>query len=137
VEAFTDSLAREMESAGVHVSVIEPGSYKSQIRRTTVARIRGNLESAGVELTDDMRARMKAAADREVTLDEPDAVSDALVHALFSDTPKRRYMVVPNEEEAGLTIRKSIEELVQLNDWGPYSYSRDELVEMLDEALGK
>jgi hypothetical protein len=26
-------------------------------------------------------------------------------------------------------------ELVQLNTWGPYSYSRDELVKMLDEAL--
>ena len=137
MEAFTDSLAREMEAAGVHVSVIEPGSYKSHIRRTTVARIRGNLESAGVELTDEMRARMKAAADRELTLDEPDAVSDAAMHALFSDAPKRRYMVVPNEEEANLTIRKSIEELVQLNDWGPYTYSRDELVEMLDEALGQ
>ena len=26
-------------------------------------------------------------------------------------------------------------ELVQLNQWGPYSYSRDELVDMLDAAL--
>jgi len=24
---------------------------------------------------------------------------------------------------------------VQLNQWGPYSYSRDQLVELLDEAL--
>lgn len=137
MEAFTDSLALEMEPAGVHVSVIEPGSYKSHIRRTTVARIQRNIEAAGVEVTDDMRAQMKAATDRELTLDEPDAVSDAMMHALFSDTPKRRYMVVPNEEEAGLTIRKSIEKLVQLNAWGPYSYSRDELVKMLDEALAE
>ena len=137
MEAFTDSLAREMEAAGVQVSVIEPGSYKSHIRRTTVARIQKNIEAAGVELTDDMRARMKAAAEREITLAEPDAVSDALMHALFSDAPKRRYMVVPNEEEADLTIRKAIEELAQLNSWGPYSYSRDELVQMLDEALAE
>ena len=33
------------------------------------------------------------------------------------------------------TIRTQINELVQLNTWGPYSFSRDELVEMLDEAL--
>jgi NAD(P)-dependent dehydrogenase (short-subunit alcohol dehydrogenase family) len=137
MEAFTDSLAREMEAAGVHVSVIEPGSYKSHIRRTAVARIQSNLESAGIELTDDMQARMKAATDREVTLDEPDAVSDALMHALFADAPERRYMVVPNEEEADLTIRKAIEELVQLNAWGPYQYNRDELVKMLDEALAE
>ena len=137
MEAFTDSLAREMEAAGVQVSVIEPGSYKSRIRRTTVARIRKNIESAGVELTDEMSERMKAAAERELTLEEPDAVSDALMHALFSDAPQRRYMVVPNEEEADLTIRKAIEELVQLNAWGPYSYSRDELVQMIDEALAE
>jgi NAD(P)-dependent dehydrogenase (short-subunit alcohol dehydrogenase family) len=135
MEAFTDSLAREMEAAGVQVSVIEPGSYKSRIRRTTVARIAKNIEASGAELTDDMKARMQAAAEREVTLKEPDEVSDAAMHALFSESPHRRYMVVPDEGEADLTIRKAIEELVQLNNWGPYSYSRDQLVQMLDEAL--
>ena len=137
MEAFTDSLAREMEPAGVHVSVIEPGSYKSRIRRTTVARIASNIEAAGGEISDEMAARMKAAAEREVTLKEPDEVSAATLHALSSDTPHRRYMVVPNEEEADLTIRKAIEELVQLNAWGPYQYSRDDLVKMLDEALAE
>jgi NAD(P)-dependent dehydrogenase (short-subunit alcohol dehydrogenase family) len=137
MEAFTDSLARELEPTGVRVSVIEPGSYKSRIRRTTVARIAKNIEAAGGEIADDIAARMKAAAEREVTLKEPDEVSDAAMHALFSETPHRRYMVVPNEEEADLTIRKAIEELVQLNTWGPYRYGRDDLVQMLDEALEK
>ena len=54
---------------------------------------------------------------------------------MSADAPLRRYMVVPNETEAGWTIRKQIEELVQLNQWQAYSYSRDELVRMLDEAL--
>ena len=40
VEAYTDSLAAEMAQHGVSVSVIEPGNYKSQIRRTTVQRVR-------------------------------------------------------------------------------------------------
>lgn len=137
MEAFTDSLAREIEPVGVRVSVIEPGSYKSRIRRTTVARIAKNIEASGSELTDEIKARMQAAAEREVTLKEPDEVSAAALHALSSETPHRRYMVVPNEEEADLTIRKAIEELVQLNTWGPYSYSRDEIVQMLDEALAE
>jgi hypothetical protein len=34
-----------------------------------------------------------------------------------------------------MTIGTKVNELVQLNQWGPYSYSRDELVEMLDAAL--
>lgn len=135
MEAFADSLAGEMAPAGVQVSLIEPGSYKSRIRRTTVARIASSVEAAGGTLTDEMKAGMKAAADREVTLKEPDEVTAAAMHALFSDAPRRRYMVVPDQGEAELTIRKAIEELVQLNEGHEYSYDREQLVEMLDQAL--
>ena len=135
VEAYTDSLAGEMAEHGVSVSVIEPGNYKSKIRRTTMQRTREQMEAAGVELTEEERARFEGTAERELTLKEPDEVSDAFMHALFSDEPNRRYMVVPNEDEADRTIRKAIEELVQLNEWQAYSYDRDELVKMLEEAL--
>ena len=137
VEAYTDSLAAEMAEHGVSVSVIEPGNYKSQIRRTTMQRTQKQIEAAGVELTEEERARFEGTAEREMSLKEPDEVSDAFMHALFSDEPKRRYMVVPNEDEADRTIRKAIEELVQLNEWQAYSYDRDELVKMLEEALSK
>jgi NAD(P)-dependent dehydrogenase (short-subunit alcohol dehydrogenase family) len=136
VEAFTDSLAGELAEHGVSVSVIEPGNYKSKIRRTTMQRAREKMETAGIELTEKQRARFEGTAERELALKEPDEVSDAFMHALFSDKPKRRYMVVPNADEADITIRKAVEELVQLNEWQAYSYDRDELVKMLDEALG-
>lgn len=135
MEAFADSLAGEMAPAGVSVSLIEPGSYKSKIRRTTGARIAKNIEAAGGTLTDEMKERMKASAEREVTLKEPDAVSDAAMHALFAETPRRRYMVVPDQFEAEITIRKALEELAQLNEGHEYSYDRDQLVDMLDQAL--
>ena len=57
------------------------------------------------------------------------------MHALFDENPKRRYLVVPNQDQAGWTIKKAIQELAQLNQDHAYSYSRDELVKMLDEAL--
>jgi hypothetical protein len=66
---------------------------------------------------------------------EPDEVADAVLRALSSETPQRRYMVVPNQGEAEVTIRKQIEELVQLNEKQPYSYDRKALIEMLDAAL--
>ena len=66
---------------------------------------------------------------------EPDEVSAALLDFLSDDNPKRRYMVVPEERQARVTIRKAIEELVQLNERHAYTYSRDELVAMLDELL--
>ena len=44
-------------------------------------------------------------------------------------------MVVPNEQEAGWTIGKAIEEVTQLNQWQAYSYSREQLIEKLDAAM--
>ena len=135
IEAFTDALAGEMEPLGVHVSVVEPGNYKSNIRRTSVSREMEKLKAAGGEATDEMKQAYEATAERELSYKEPDEVSEAFVHALFDDNPLRRYMVVPNAEEQGWTIRTKMNELVQLNQWGPYSYSRDELIALLDEAM--
>jgi NAD(P)-dependent dehydrogenase (short-subunit alcohol dehydrogenase family) len=135
IEAFTDALAAEMAPAGVSVSVVEPGNYQSRIRRSSVLREFERVEAAGGEITDEMRAMYQATEERELSYKLPDEVSAAFMHALFDDEPLRRYMVVPNAEEQGWTITAKIEQLVQLNQWGPYRYTRDELVEMLDAAL--
>ena len=135
IEAFTDGLAAEMEPHGVLVSVVEPGNYKSNIRRSSVARGLERMEAAGGEVTEEMKKTYEATAERELSYKEPDEVSAAFMHALFDENPLRRYVVVPNAEEQALTIRTKVNELVQLNQWGPYSYSRDQLVELLDEAL--
>jgi len=135
IEAFTDSFATEMEPLGVMVSVVEPGNYKSRIRRSSVERRLEKAEAAGGEITEEMQKAYEATAERELSYKEPDEVSEAFMHALFDDKPLRRYMVVPNEREHEWTIRTQINELVQLNTWGPHTYSRDQLVEMLDAAL--
>lgn len=134
IEAFTDALAMEMEPHGVAVSVIEPGNYKSNIRRTRVARKLG-VDPEQDKMTAKQKEEYQATVERELALKEPDEVSAAFEHALFSDAPLRRYVVVPNADEQGWTIRTKMAELVQLNQWGPYSFSRDELVEILDETL--
>jgi NAD(P)-dependent dehydrogenase (short-subunit alcohol dehydrogenase family) len=135
IEAYTDSLAAEMEPRGVMVSVVEPGNYKSNIRRSSVSRGLEQTKAAGGEVTEEMKEAYEKTAARELSYKEPDEVSEAFMHALFDDKPLRRYVVVPNIEEQDFTIRTKVNELVQLNTWGPYSYSRDQLVELLDEAL--
>ncbi len=135
IESFTDSLAAEMEPHGVAVSVVEPGSYKSKIRRNSASRRLEQVEAAGGEVTEDMKQQLEATAERELAMKEPDEVSEAFMHALFDDEPLRRYLVVPMVDQQQSTIGKKVEELVQLNQWGPYQYSRDELVAMLDAAL--
>jgi NAD(P)-dependent dehydrogenase (short-subunit alcohol dehydrogenase family) len=135
IEAFTDGLATEMEPHGVAVSVVEPGNYKSNIRRSSVARKMELTKKAGTDVPDTMKEDYEKTAARELSYKEPDEVSDAFMHALFNEKPLRRYVVVPNEGEQAWTIETKINELVQLNTWGPYSYSRDQLVEMLDSAI--
>lgn len=135
VEAFTDSLAAELADAGVQVSIIEPGAYKSRIRRSAVARIAGNIEAAGGTVPEAMQQRAKELAVEEVALDEPDDVSAALLHAVSADVALRRYMVTPNRQQAESTVRALVRELVELSEWNQNGFSRDELVKMLDEAL--
>jgi len=118
VEAFGDSLAAQVEPLGVAVSLVEPGNYNSQIGVSAVARTGGDPKLAD-------RSRYK----------EPDEVALAVEQALFEPVPKRRYMVVPDQHEAEITIRKAIQELVQLNEGQDFTYSREALIGMLDEAL--
>ena len=135
VEAYADSLAAEMKKFNVQVSVVEPGNYNSKIVNSKLQRMkqRGHTTEGSLfkEEIDQLLAR---PADRSV-YKEPDEVSAAVMHAMFDADPKRRYMVVPNQREAEVTIRQVITELVQLNEGQVYSYDRDALINMLDEAL--
>lgn len=135
ITAFTDALAGEMEPQGVSVSVVEPGNYKSNIRRSSVSREVEKLKVAGEEVPAELQEAYATTAARELSYKEPTEVSEAFMHALFDTKPLRRYMVVPNAEEQGWTINAKINELVQLNQWGPHSYNRDELVALLEKAL--
>ena len=83
------------------------------------------MKSAGGEVTEDMRKIYESTTATEPSLQESDEVFEAFMHALYDDKPLRRYVVVPNAEKQELTIRTKVNQLVQLNRWGPYSYSRD------------
>jgi len=134
VEAFTDSLASEMEPLGVQVSVIEPGNYDSAIGASAQARMRSQNEryaKEGSPFAEGFQAFLERDWDRS-KYKAPDEVAEAAVHAMSAGAPLRRYLVVPNEEEANWTISKQIEELVQLNQWQAYSYSREELIAKMD-----
>ena len=135
IEAFTDALAEEMAPQGVSVSVVEPGNYQSHIRRSAVLRGFERVRAAGGEITPDMQAMYEATTARELSYKTPEEVSAAFMHALFHEQPLRRYVVVPNQDEQALVIGRKLQQLLELNQWGPHRYSRDELVAMLDQLL--
>ncbi len=118
IEAFGDALAGEMEPLGVKVSLIEPGNYNSEIIKTAGKRL-------GVSLRNADRSKYP----------EPDDVAAAVASFLVDANPKRRYLVVPVQREAEITIRKALQETVQLNQQQPFTYDRKALIEMLDAEL--
>jgi NAD(P)-dependent dehydrogenase (short-subunit alcohol dehydrogenase family) len=136
VEAYTEALAAELADTGISVSVIEPGGYRSRIREKVALHSIGKMDS-GAELTEEEERLLESRIAANEKLKEPDEVSDAVVEALFSDKPKLRYMVTPNQREAAITIRAALGRAVQLNADQRYEYSRDELVSLLDELLGE
>lgn len=139
LESYTDSLALEMEVLGVKVIGIEPGNFKTNIFHNRCDRmLASGYDAAGSRWESFVARSVQVCKDRpEDTDPEPDLVAAAIEHALFDPQPKEHYLVVPEQRQALWTISKSIEELVRLNEDHPFSYSRDELVQMLDDSLAK
>ncbi len=137
LEAYTDTLAAEMHTLGVKVSAIEPGNYKTNIFHNRCDRmLASGYDPTGSYWQEFATHVLETCKNRPVDTDpEPDQVADAVLHALFADEPKEHYLVVSEQRQAGWTIHKAIEELVSLNQDHPFSYSRDELIKMLDEAM--
>jgi NAD(P)-dependent dehydrogenase (short-subunit alcohol dehydrogenase family) len=137
LEAYTDTLAIEMGILGVKVSAVEPGNYKTNIFHNRCDRMMARGYTAeGSRFEEFVAPRVEMCKDRPVDTDpEPDQVAVAVLHALFDEEPKEHYLVVPEQFQAEITIRKSIEELVRLNEDHEFSYSRAELEQMLEEEM--
>ena len=138
LEAMTDALANELHEFGVHVSAVNPGNFASEIGLTRCKRLVadtdaedwGLFEQRRQEMIADCKQRLEAGVEDEGT--PPDAVASTIARALFEDNPRNRYMVVPRQVEAGWTISKAVEEMLDLNLGHEYSYSRDEIMELVD-----
>jgi NAD(P)-dependent dehydrogenase (short-subunit alcohol dehydrogenase family) len=120
IEGFTDSLASEMAPHGVHVSAIEPGTYRTEIFRNAAQRLGGPFAARANDLD---------------KLQPPDDVAAAFAAALSDAKPKRRYLVTPSEDQARRTIQKQFAQLVELNEGHKFTFDRETLIKMLDEAL--
>jgi len=135
LEGYTDSLAQELESSGVHVSIVDPGSYKSRIREKVLAQILASADAGESSLGESERAEMIRTTLGNDSLQEPDDVANTVLEIMSSDSPRRRYMVTSNEQQARATLTAAMVRLLELNEGQPYSYDRDQLVELLDELL--
>jgi NAD(P)-dependent dehydrogenase (short-subunit alcohol dehydrogenase family) len=138
MEAFADALADEMKQFGVSVSLIQPGAYRSNIGKSALDRMeRQNQSAADSQFKAQMNESINWLNRFEKDHGDPTEVAEVVMKSLFDDHPKPRYLVVPTQEQAYWTINRAIERMVEQNSDQKFSYSRAELIEMLDAALAK
>ncbi len=140
LEAYVDTLHLNVKDAGIGVSIIEPGNFKSEISLSMYERIKKEKKELRILMTDEQREMQLKEIDENFagpdTDPEPDAVAQAIYDALYSEKPKIRYLVTGNQKEANWVVRKMLHELSQLNYNHEHSYSKDQLIEMLNEISG-
>lgn len=136
LEAYTDSLAAELTHQGVHVCAIAPGNFASAIAQNVIDRF-----AAPVGVSESIAALWAPGAD--VSRSEyptPQPVGEACFAALFDASPLERYLVVPNGREADATLKKAARAWAVLNLSSAHRWSRERLLEALDEieqAIGE
>jgi short-subunit dehydrogenase len=135
VEAYGDGLSAELARFGVRVSLIEPGNYGTEIGRSLISRMDTSIVK-GSRFETQMRSTINSMRQFENN-PPPDEVADAVLDAMSSADPKARYLVVPVQNQAAIVFRKLMDEIVQLNEGHKFSYDRDALVKMLDDALAR
>lgn len=135
IEAYTDSLAIEMQRFGVEVSVIEPGNYASNIGKTAKRRILDNDYWKADSLYAKDREGMLAGLDQVIEGTDPMPVAIAALDIMQSEKPKRRYMVVPSERQAQQTLRRNMRKLLEQNQAQQYRYDKATLEKMFAEEI--
>lgn len=143
VEAYTDVLRKELSRLGIKVSVVEPGAFQSNISSNFLSR-RGDSLATAFDSSPFREAMHKYFAEIRTTPGEADRskypdplpVAKAVVDALFSGTPKRRYLV-GTAEETEAAVAQVMRLLAQLNQRHEHSLTTDELVSRLRVAVSQ
>ncbi len=144
LEAYSDMLRDEVSAFGVHVSTIEPGNFRSEIssnflalkgpefremvRRSAFSKeLQAMFAFASGDSSDPHRARYL----------EPRPVAEAVSDALFSATPKARYLVADHQgqDQANRIYDRVLTKLSQLNEKHPYTLTGEELAKRLRKLV--
>lgn len=147
LEAYTVALNEELRPFHVHVSIVQPGGIVSNIGANGMPDMVARLRRARPPFADEA-GQILASFDNPPPPPDPDApesesnrkpsspeiVATVVDHALFADRPKLRYMV-GTHWEGNRVINTLIDRLLDANDSPEHTYSRDELIALLDQHL--
>lgn len=149
LEAYTVALDEELAPYGVRVCIVQPGGIVTRGGVNAMPGTLARFERAEPPFTEEA-AQVLASFDQSPSPQgeqaeesetnrkpsSPEIVSTAVYHALFSPTPKLRYLV-GTKWEGDRVINALIDKLLDENDTPQHRYSRDELLALLDQHLAK
>jgi NAD(P)-dependent dehydrogenase (short-subunit alcohol dehydrogenase family) len=149
MEAYTVALGEELAPFGVRVSIVQPGGIVSSIGANSMPGTVAKFERAEPPFRQEARAVLESFKQPDPSPDEtagesesnrkpssPEIVTQAVVEALFSETPKQRYLV-GTKWEGDRVIHALLDKLLDENDNPVHNYSRQQLVELLDQKIAE
>jgi NAD(P)-dependent dehydrogenase (short-subunit alcohol dehydrogenase family) len=148
IEAYTETLRAELEPYGVFASVVQPGGIVSNIGAASHAGTVARFERAQPPFREEaeqilafftalpppaepVAASEDAESETNRKPSSPVIVAEAVYDALFSTSPKLRYLV-GTKWEGDRVLNALIAKLLDENDNPKHSYSRDELARLLE-----
>jgi NAD(P)-dependent dehydrogenase (short-subunit alcohol dehydrogenase family) len=134
VEGLTDSLMLQLGPLGVRVTAVEPGAYRSDIDKNMLERLTEDEKAHAIKVLGPMMD--------PTMFPEADEVAVAVAQALSEPHPKRRYLAIPRNAKDRMNprlperlIRWQIKKVVEWNEGHAYTFDRETLIKMLDDAL--
>ncbi len=100
VEVLSDALRVEVEPFGVNVVVVQPGRIESEWSATAARTLRASATASAYR---DQVEPFAALLEDYSGAASPEVVADAVVRALSTATPKRRY-AIPAEAQAAIFL---------------------------------
>ncbi|HET7128502.1 MAG TPA: SDR family NAD(P)-dependent oxidoreductase [Gaiellaceae bacterium] len=99
LEGWAESVAYELRPAGIHLSIVRPGAFRTDIWQSPIHR---PDEGAPNELADSVAASWRAAGD---TAADPSLVASTIERVLSAKKPRLRY-AVGNDARRAVVLRR-------------------------------
>lgn len=93
VESFSDALRMEVKPFGIDVSIIEPGTIKSDWAKITADHLVKSAKGGPYEKAAERSARRLLELYNLPFVSSPDVVAKAIMDAVNSKRPKARYLI--------------------------------------------
>lgn len=130
LEGISEALAAELQPLGIHVTVVEPGSFRTDFLDSTSLRFASTTIADYAATVDPVRAASRSRSGIQVN--DPDLGAAAIVDAVTAETPPFR---LPLGRDAVSTVERKLEAVrLELDRWRSISESTQAQAPGMEQA---